>query len=96
MRRRISAILLGTAALAVAAAFAAPVASAADPVGGCPTGDSWRLEPIAAVIPELDNGDYTDENGDGWGCAFTNRGQSMKHESSSWTWKDNTNPLPEV
>ena len=50
----------------------------------------------ALVIPELDNGNYGDQNGDGWGCARTNKGQSDKHGIGSWTWKDNKNPLPEV
>jgi hypothetical protein len=91
MRKRISAALMGVATLALAAAFAAPVAAA--PVGGCPTGDDWRLEPISNVIPEVDNGNYGDQNGDGFGCARTNSGQSSKHEFESWTWKDNTNKL---
>ena len=95
MRRRISAVLLGTATLAVAAAFAAPVASAQDPVGGCPTGDGWGLTPIEDAIPAIDNGTFADQNGDGWGCFKVNKGQSAKHGEESWTWKDNTNPLSE-
>ena len=95
MKKRISAVLFGTATLAAAAVLAAP-AGAADPVGGCPTGDSWRLELISDVIPEVDNGNFGDQNGDGWGCARTNEGQSAKHEFESWTWKDNTNKLPTV
>ena len=95
MRRRISAVLLGATTFAVAAAFAAPVASAQEPVGGCPTGDGWGLIETSEAIPELDNGNFADQNGDGWGCFKVNRGQSAKHDSESWTWKDNTNPLSE-
>ena len=65
------------------------------PVGGCPTGDSWNLELVSQAIPELDNGNFADQNGDGWGCYKVNRGQSGKHGTESWTWKDNTNPLPD-
>jgi hypothetical protein len=97
MRRRISAVLLGTVTLAVAAAFAAPVASAQEqePVGGCPTGDGWQLAPLGFVIDDLDNGNFADQNGDGWACLRGNRGQTVKHGIASVTWKDNTNPLPE-
>ena len=42
-----------------------------------------------------DNGNFADQNGDGFGCFNVNRGQSAKHGSESWTWKDNTNPLVE-
>ena len=97
MKKRISAVLLGTATLAVAAAFAAPVASAADPVGGCPTGDGWVLDEIIFVIDAVDNGNFEDQNGDGWACYRINKGQTAKHDGfPSFTWKDNTNPLPEV
>jgi hypothetical protein len=78
----------------------APVLSFCDeiepgPVGGCPTGDGWNLELVSEAIPELDNGNFADQNGDGWGCFKVNRGQSAKHGEESWTWKDNTNPLPD-
>ena len=65
------------------------------PVGGCPTGDSWNLELVSQAIPELDNGNFADQNGDGWGCYKVNRGQSGKRGTESSTWKDNTNPLPD-
>ncbi|MGH3028158.1 MAG: hypothetical protein ACRDMW_06360 [Gaiellaceae bacterium] len=66
------------------------------PVGGCPPGDGWNLELVSEAIPDLDNGNFADQNGDGWGCFKVNKGQSAKHGTESWTWKDNTNPLPEV
>jgi hypothetical protein len=53
-------------------------------------------ELVGFVLPDLDNGNFADQNGDGWGCYRVNQGQSAKHGESSFTWKDNTNPLPEV
>lgn len=62
--------------------------------GGCPDGDGWFLAPSSAVIPEVDNGNQKDQNGDGLVCARVNKGQSEKNAFPSWTVKDNTNPLP--
>jgi len=91
-RAKLAAIAVASAAVAVV--FVSP-AGAADPVGGCPSGGSWFLEPISNAIPALDNGNFGDQNGDGWGCAFiVNPGQTAKHGEDSWTWKDNTNKLP--
>jgi hypothetical protein len=91
MRTRFSKALLGVATLAVVAAFAAPVGGAA-PGGGCPTGDGWTLDPVALALPEVDNGNFGDQNGDGLGCHRSNAGQTKKHDGfDSWTWKDNTN-----
>lgn len=72
----------------------APTPAPGGPVGGCPQGDQWTLAPVAAVIDEIDNGNFADQNGDGFGCFRENKGQTKKHGASSWTWKDNTNPLP--
>ena len=93
MRKRMRAMLLGAATLAVVAASAAPVASV-DLAGGCPPGEGWSLAPVGLALDELDNGSYADQNGDGWGCYRVNQGQTNKHGSPpSFTWKDNTNPL---
>ena len=93
MRRKISAAAVGAAALAAAVALAAPVAAApgGGGGGGCPSGGDWTLGPITDAIPELDNGNFNDNNGDGMACHKVNQGQSGKHDSESWTWKDNTN-----
>jgi hypothetical protein len=89
MGLRISAAPFCVATLAIAAAFAAPIAAA--PGTGCPEGDAWRLELISDAIPELDNGNFGDQNGDGLGFARSKAGQSAKHGIDSWTWKENTN-----
>jgi hypothetical protein len=97
MRRTKLAVVVATMAACVAVVFAAPAGAAelGDPVGGCPTGGSWFLTPVAFALPDLDNGNFGDQNGDGWGCAFiVNPGQTAKHGVGSWTWKDNTNKLP--
>lgn len=70
------------------AGFAAP-ASAADG-GGCP--DKWNLAPTFMVIESIDNGNWSDQNGDGLACFRVSLG-GYKHDSG-WVWKDNTNPLP--
>jgi hypothetical protein len=91
MRRKTLAALFGTAAVAVAVASPA---AANGPIGGCPSGDGWDLRPLASTLPEtFDNGNFHDQNGDGWICRQINEGQSNKHGEQSWTVKDNTNPL---
>jgi hypothetical protein len=60
-----------------------------DPVGGCPRGDNWHLLSTDLVIPQIDDGNYSDQNGDGYACARFPRG-NIKHDGG-WTWKDNTN-----
>ena len=68
----------------------------ADPVNrGCPDGDGWTLEATWFFIDEVDNGSAADQNGDGLACWRVNKCQTAKHgPGSSFTWKDNTNPLP--
>jgi hypothetical protein len=98
-RSRILGVVAG-AALAVGLMGAA--AGACEPVpqpvvGGCPTGDGWGLLPTSSFLDALDNGNIADQNGDGFACFRINPGQSAKHDgANSYTWKDNTNPLPVV
>ena len=59
MKRRLT---LSLATGALVAAMVPGAASAAPPVGGCPTGAWWRLvQPIHVPHP-------ADHNGDGWLC----------------------------
>lgn len=96
MRRKGIAALVAGASLAAALVVASPAAAADGPVGGCPTGDDWFLAPTSSVIPEFDNGNYADQNGDGYACFRINRGHTVLNNVPSYTWKDNTNPLPET
>jgi hypothetical protein len=90
MRRKITTAAFGAATLAAAVALAAPVAAA--PGRGCPSGGGiWHLGPVTDALPDVDNGDFSDNNGDGLACHKVNKGQSGKHDFESWTWKDNTN-----
>lgn len=62
--------------------------------GGCPDGGDWQLLPVSAVIDQVDNGNFKDQNGDGLGCFKINKGQTEKYGGfPSFTWKDNTNPV---
>ncbi len=97
MNRTLITGLLAGAALAATVVLVTPAAAA--PRGGgilvrsCPKGGDWHLLPVAAAIPAVDNGDYSDQNGDGWGCFRINKGQTDKHGGfESFTWKDNTGP----
>ena len=66
---------------------------------GVPNGGGWFLAPASEVIPEIDRGDFTDYNGDGWLCAKRppgfcgNRGNydSNAPSCAAWIWKDNDN-----
>jgi hypothetical protein len=89
MRGKITAVAVGATALAAAVALAAPVAAA--PGAGCPSGGDWTLGPVTDALPDVDNGNFKDSNGDGLACHKVNEGQSGKHNFESWTWKDNTN-----
>ena len=89
MRGKLTAAAAGAAALAAAVALASPVAAA--PGALCPSGGDWTLGSITLALPDLDNGNFKDNNGDGLACHKVNKGQSGKHDSESWTWKDNTN-----
>ena len=89
MRGKITALAVGAAALAAAVALASPVAAA--PGAGCPSGGDWTLGPVTDALPDVDNGNFKDNNGDGLACHKVNKGQSGKHNFESWTWKDNTN-----
>ncbi|MEX1343971.1 MAG: hypothetical protein AB1Z63_04795 [Candidatus Limnocylindrales bacterium] len=91
-------LMAGLVAGGLMAAMVPGVASASfpgDPVGGCPTGDGWSLVPIAFVIPDWDNGNYKDQNGDGWICFKSNPGLNPEPFPVR-TWKDNTQPIEEV
>jgi hypothetical protein len=90
-RNRVVGIFIG-AGLAVG--LTASPAVADPPQGGCPPGNDWVLAPTFVFIDALDNGNIADQNGDGLACFRVNKGQSDKHGgASSFTWKDNTNPL---
>jgi len=41
----------------------------------------------------VDNGNFADQNSDGFACYRINKGQTDKHDVgfASFTWKDNTN-----
>ena len=84
-------LMVGLATGVLLAAMLPGVASAADPVGGCPTGEGagWTLVPAYFATPAVDNGNFADQNGDGYLCGKYNKGKWTS------TWKDNTNPLPE-
>ena len=56
-----------------------------------PSGGDWTLGPVTDALPDVDNGNFKDSNGDGLACHKVNEGQSGKHNFESWTWKDNTN-----
>lgn len=89
MLRRLMAGLM-TGALAVALISAA---ASAEPVAGCPDTGGWSLEPTLLFMPEVDSGSFTDENGDGWGCARLSRTQSWGSLGGFfevWAWIDNT------
>jgi hypothetical protein len=92
MKKTIAALAASTA-IAVAVVFAP--AAGAQPVGGCPSGDSWNLVGLDETL-DRDVGNLHDQNGDGFVCQRDNRGLSMKHDATTWTVKDNTNPLSEV
>ena len=90
MYRKLLSALVGGASLIATTAFA-PMSAPLAPAGGCPAGGDWNLAPVSAAIPAIDNGNYSDNNGDGLGCFRVNKGQSDKYHVSAWTWKDNTN-----
>jgi hypothetical protein len=93
MKRKILAAVVATAALAAGVGLsAAPFASAQEPVGGCPRGGGWNLVPLSDTLPR-DVGNFHDQNGDGFVCQRDNPGLS-KHDGTTWTVKDNTNPFP--
>jgi len=78
------------------AAMLPGVASAANgPLGGCPAGGGWNLGQASGIIPTIGNGNFHDQNGDGWICYRWNKGQSKKALQPAATIKDNTNPLPD-
>ena len=86
---------LGATAVASGLLIAGAVAPAsAAPGGGCPTGDNWNLV-IAEffVIPEIDNGNFADQNGDGLVCFRVALGGAKK--DGGYVFKDNTNKLVE-
>ena len=92
-RTRVIGALVGAGlAIGSVGVLASPAQAGND--GGCPDGDGWTLISTLAFIDELDNGNVADQNGDGLACFRVNKGQSAKHGFESWTWKDNTNPLP--
>ena len=82
------------AATAFALAGVGTPAMAANDNAGCPTGGGWSLGQVEYVLEATDNGNYADQNGDGWVCAKLNKGQSPKYGAMSFTYKDNTNPTP--
>jgi hypothetical protein len=84
--------VLSGVAVATGLIFASTVAPASAAGTGCPTGDGWTLLSTLAVIPDLDNGNYADQNGDGLACFKVNKGQTDKFGIGAFTWKDNTNP----
>jgi hypothetical protein len=93
MRRQIMTVAVTSGiALSAGIVFAGPALSQT-PVGGCPKGDGWTLEMTSEFVGRLDNGNIKDQNGDGWACFRVNKGQSQTNQGTSFTWKDNTNPL---
>jgi hypothetical protein len=96
VRRKILAVVVATAALAAGVGLsAAPFAGAqngGEPVGGCPPGGGWRLVELGDTLP-VDVGNFHDQNGDGFVCQRDNPGLSKRNGETTWTVKDNTNPL---
>jgi len=86
VRKKIAAVVAATSLAGSAVVLSAGGASAAPPNGGCPPGGGWFIVPIEATIPGFDRGNFHDQNGDGQVCA-------KQHKDSSWTLKDNTNPV---
>jgi hypothetical protein len=84
------ALAIGSAGVVLSVISGAGVAQAGPPTGGCPSGGHWELLGTDWVIPAIDNGNYSDQNGDGLLCATFPQG-NLKHDGG-WTWKDNTNP----
>ena len=76
------------------ASLAAGPAGAVSNQGGCPDGGGWFLFPATLLIEDLDNGNMHDQTDDGRVCGKVNKGQTEKHGRTSFTVKDNTNPLP--
>ena len=91
MVRKLSVLVTGTATLVATVVLAGPAGAGGT---GCPQGGGWTLAPVSWALPEIDNGNYGDQNGDGLGCYKVNNGQTRKLEEGgeAWTWKDNTNP----
>lgn len=92
MTRRLMAGLM-TGALAVALA---PAAASAEQVGGCPDTGGWSLQSVLLVVPDVDRGDFADDNGDGWSCARLSHAQDpdwLGGLFEIWTWMDNSEPL---
>ena len=83
--------MLGGTACAAGLIFAGSMAPASA-AGGCPTGGDWNLATTFSVLESVDNGNYADQNGDGFICYKINKGQTKVNDYSSWTWKDNSNP----
>jgi hypothetical protein len=90
--RKLIALFCGAA---LTLAMVAPAAACDEPVGDCPPGDGWMLQPLGFVIPEFDNGNYKDQNDDGYVCVKFNKGQAKKAPplTGAYTVKDNTKPL---
>ncbi len=65
-------------------------ASPAGAAGGCPEG--WRTLVAGAIVPEVDNGNFIDQNGDGTVCVRNNKGQSNKYLEEAYNVIDNVLP----
>lgn len=61
----------------------------------CPKGGDWDLVTLAETIPEVDNGNFHDQNDDGYVCKFSNPNNNPG-DVPEWIVKDNTKkPAPE-
>jgi hypothetical protein len=79
-------VVVGVGGLVAAAALAGipPPPSEA----GCPKGGNWNLRPLDATI-EADQGNFHDQNGDGFICQFSNPNNNPSG-FPDWVVKDNT------
>jgi hypothetical protein len=88
MMRKLAAVAatvaLAGSTLLVSAGAASAGGGGGGPVGGCPQGGGWFLISTSQIFPDIDKGNFHDQNGDGFACA-------KAHKDGSWTVKDNTN-----